>query len=124
MVFDPVVPTIAGLLRSIRPGVARLLVSGRAAGNHPGDRFRLLEMRNWIEKNDLPIDEVFMRDGGDFRRDAVVKEEILLRDILPRFDVRFAVDDRAEVVQVWRSHGIPVMEVTDPGLDFNLGSVL
>lgn len=122
MVFDPVVPHIAGLLRAVRPGVARIMVSGRAAGDHPGDRRRLFQMRDWVVKHDLPIDHLFMREGGDFRRDSDVKHEILHRDILPRFDVRFAIDDRDSVVQVWRDHGIPVLHVTDPQIPFTIGA--
>jgi len=116
--FDPVVPVVAGLLRSVRPGVARIMVSGRAAGDWPGDRRRLFAMRDWIAKHQLPVDFLFMREGGDTRRDSVVKHEILHRDILPHFDVRFAVDDREQIIEVWRDHGIPVIQVSDPDLPF------
>lgn len=78
-------------------------------------------MIDWINKNSLPIDELFMRSGGDMRRDSIVKHEILHRDILSRFDVRFAVDDRAEVAQVWRDHGMFVMDVVDPDIPPKIG---
>lgn len=122
LVFDPVVPTVAGLLRAVRPGVARIMVSGRAAGDWPGDRRRLFQMRDWVHKHSLPIDHLFMRDGGDFRQDSDVKHEILHRDILPRFDVRFAVDDRPQVIDVWLAHNIPVLQVTDPDIPFLIGA--
>jgi hypothetical protein len=118
MVFDPIVPTVVGLLQSVRPGVARIMVSGRAAGDWPGDRRRRFQMGDWIAKHDLPIDHLFMREGGDFRQDSEVKHEILHRDILPHFDVLFAVDDRPQVIDVWRTHGIPVLQVRDPDLPF------
>lgn len=118
LAFDPPVPYVVALLRAIRPGVARIMVSGRAEGDWPGDRRRRFAMQDWIVKHDLPIDHLFMRVGGDQRRDSIVKDEILRTQIAPHFDVRFAVDDRPQVIDVWREHGIPVLAVTDPDLPF------
>jgi Straboviridae polynucleotide kinase len=112
--FDAPVPVVCGLLRSIRPGITRIMVSGRAEGDHPGDRRRRFAMQDWVAKHSLPVDLILMRSGGDMRLDSVVKHEILHDLILPRFDVLYAVDDRPQVAQVWRDHGIPVLEVTDP----------
>lgn len=120
--FDRPVPVIAALLRAIRPGVTRIMVSGRAAGDFPGDLRRWWAMRDWIVKHDLPIDAVFMRAGGDRRVDSAVKADILNALILPRWDVRFAVDDRQSIVDVWRNHGIPVLHVTDPDLPPLIGA--
>lgn len=115
--FDAPVPLVAGILRSIRPGVTRIMVSGRAEGDWPGDRRRRFLMQDWIAKNDLPIDELYMRTGGDGRVDSVVKHEILHRDLLPHWDIRYAIDDRQSIVDVWREHGIPTLHVTDPELE-------
>lgn len=115
--FDAPVPVIVGLLRAIRPGVTRIMVSGRAEGDWPGDRRRRFAMIDWIGKHALPIDALYMRSGGDRRLDSTVKEEILLNEILPHYDVRFAVDDRDSIVAVWRKHGIPVLHVQDPDIE-------
>lgn len=72
-------------------------------------------MLDWIAKHNLPIDHLFMRSGGDKRPDSVVKEEILLRDILPRFNPVVAVDDRPQVLDVWKKFGIHTIAVTNPG---------
>lgn len=113
--FDAVVPEIAAILHAVRPGVVRIMVSGRAEGDWPGDRRRRFMMKDWIAKHNLPIDHLFMRTGGDQRRDSVVKEEILLRDILPNWNPVIAVDDREEVCEVWRRYKIHVIKVTNPG---------
>lgn len=113
--FDAVVPEIAALLRAIKPGVVRIMVSGRAEGDWPGDRRRRFAMLNWIEKYDLPIDLLIQRTGGDTRRDSVVKEEILLTRILPFYQPVMAVDDREEVCEVWERHGIYTIRVKNPG---------
>lgn len=117
--FDAVVPAVRdGLLflRLIFPDVVFIMTSGRAAGDHPGDRRRLFIMRDWIAKVGLPIDRLLMRDGGDQRRDSIVKLEILDRDIAPFYDVLFAIDDRPQVIEAWESRGIPVIAVVDPDI--------
>lgn len=118
--FDAVVPSVLGMLRMarlLRPDVAILITSGRAAGDHVGDRRRFFLMRDWLAKHDVPYDHLFMRAGGDQRRDSVVKLEILDRDILPRFNPILAIDDRPQVIEAWESRGIPVIAVTDPDID-------
>lgn len=112
--FDRPVPIVVGLLNAIRPGVIRIMVSGRAEGDWPGDRRRRFAMQDWIVKNNLPIDHLFMRCGGDRRLDSLVKEEILLNDILPRFNPVLAVDDRPQVLDVWRRYGIATIAVENP----------
>lgn len=37
----------------------------------------------------------------------------LIRD---HFDVLLAIDDRPQVINVWRAHNIPVRVVSDPGI--------
>ena len=114
--FDAVVPEVAALLHAVRPGVARIMTSGRAEGDHPGDRRRRFLMQDWIAKNGLPIDLLFMRAGGDQRLDSIVKEEMFRTHIEPHFDVRVVVDDRQQVVDMWRSIGLHVIQVKDPGI--------
>lgn len=118
--FDAVVPAVRdGLifLRLFFPDLVFIMTSGRAEGDHPGDRHRRFRMQDWIVKVGLPIDILLMRGGGDQRRDSIVKLEILDRDILPRFDPIFAIDDRQVVVDAWMSRGIPVIQVVDPEID-------
>lgn len=114
--FDAPVPIVAGLLRSIRPGVTRIMTSGRMAGDRPGETFRLMQLWNWIVKHDLPIDQLHMRRAGDRRVDSVVKEEMYRRFIEPFYDVRYVVDDRPQVVEMWRELGLHVLQVTDPDI--------
>lgn len=112
--FDAPVPIVAGLLRSIRPGVTRIMTSGRMEGDWAGDLRRRWAMRDWLNKHALPIDHLYMRRGGDQRADSIVKREMYLNLIEPIFDVRFVVDDRPQVCDGWRELGLPVLQVTDP----------
>lgn len=115
--FDAPVPEIVALCRSIRPGVTRIMTSGRMAGDRPGDVHRWYAMRAWLDKHNIPIDLLFMRDGGDTRRDSIVKAEMYRRHIEPYYDVRYVVDDRPEVCDMWESLGLQVLRVVDPDIE-------
>lgn len=113
--FDAPVPIVVGLLRSIRPGIVRIMVSGRAEGGWPGDRRLKFAMQDWIAKYDLPIDLLIQREGGDKRLDSVVKEDILVNKILPYYKPILAVDDRPAILEVWKKYGIATIQVHNPG---------
>ena len=57
---------------------------------------------------------LMMRETGDYRNDAIVKEEIYRRDIEPRYNVILILDDRDRVVNMWRSLGLTCLQV-EPG---------
>lgn len=116
MIFDAVVPQVAALLHSIRPGVARIMVSGRAAGDKKGENFRYWQMVNWIKKWDLPIDALYMRKAADQRVDSEVKRQILVENILPYYRPIVAVDDREVICQLWEEFGLYVIRVSNPGI--------
>lgn len=87
-----------------------VIVSGRPldqAGNQTVD---------WLDKNNIPYDRIFMRNRGDFRKDTIIKQEILDK-ITPHIDVAFAIDDRPSVIRMWRENGVTCYDVGD-GLEF------
>jgi predicted secreted acid phosphatase len=53
---------------------------------------------------------LFMRKALDYRKDSVVKEEIYRTHIEPSYDVLFCVDDRQQVVDMWRSIGLTCLQ--------------
>jgi hypothetical protein len=56
---------------------------------------------------------LFMRPEKDNRPDGEVKSEIYKRDIEPYYSMAYVVDDRNQVVKVWRSLGLTVLQVAD-----------
>ena len=58
--------------------------------------------------------ELHMRKTDDFRKDAVIKEEIYQEHIEGKFNVLCVLDDRNQVVEFWRSKGLPCFQVA-PG---------
>jgi predicted kinase len=57
---------------------------------------------------------LFMRPAGDSRKDTIVKAELFDAHVRDKFDVRFVLDDRASVVEMWRSLGLTCLQVA-PG---------
>lgn len=53
----------------------------------------------------------FMRKTKDYRKDSIVKYELFEAHVRGKFDVRLALDDRDQVVKLWRSMGIPTFQV-------------
>lgn len=57
---------------------------------------------------------LYMRPTGDFRRDSVVKKELFYQHIADKYYVNFVLDDRPQVVRMWRYElGLPVFQVND-----------
>lgn len=54
-----------------------------------------------------------MRKDGDFRKDSIVKEEIYREWIEPFHEVLFCIDDRKQVVDMWRSIGLTCLQCAE-----------
>ena len=64
----------------------------------------------WLKKYGIPHDVLIMRKKGDFRKDSIVKKEIYKECIEKNYDIKFVVDDRAHVVEMWRSLGLTCLQ--------------
>lgn len=72
------------------------------------DTEKWLEAQGWyLDKRD----QLLMRKAGDDRADYVVKYEIFDREIRDKYDVRLVLDDRDQVVDMWRAIGLPTWQV-------------
>lgn len=67
----------------------------------------------WLEKYAIYHDGLFMRPSGDKRKDSIVKEELFNEHIKDKYNVLFIVDDRSQVVSMWRSLGITVLQCAE-----------
>ena len=81
------------------------------ASGRPDDHER--NTHRWLEENELPTNHLYMRCRGDHRQDYVAKEIILDFEILTRFKPLFFVDDRKQVVDLWRSRGFTCLACAD-----------
>lgn len=81
-----------------------LVVSGRSPDYGCGKA-----TEDWLDKNGVPYRHLFMRSSGDTRPDFVHKQEIL--DLLPKDRIAFVIDDRQQVVDMWRKNGLRCLQV-------------
>ncbi|MFI1396217.1 AAA family ATPase [Streptomyces sp. NPDC020681] len=81
-----------------------VLLSGRGEEHRP-------QTEAWLERHEVPYDELWMRAAGDGRRDDVVKAELFDAHVRHRYAVRVSLDDRDRVVAVWRRMGLPTWQV-------------
>jgi len=67
----------------------------------------------FLEKHACPVGPVFMRTSGDFRKDSIVKRELFDANIRGKFNVLFVLDDRNQVVKMWRELGLTCLQVAE-----------
>ena len=68
-----------------------------------------------ISKNVFPL---YMRDAKDNRRDDIVKRDLLDKVRQDGYDPTFAIDDRPQVVRMWKDIGMFVFDVYQGNGDF------
>lgn len=68
---------------------------------------------SWLERHEVPFDDLLLRASGDYRPDEVVKREIFEQKIAPRLAIRYVLDDRDKVVRMWRALGLKCLQVAD-----------
>jgi len=89
------------------PGYTVIVMSGR-------DEACREETQNWLTDNMIWADHVFMRPQGDMRPDNLIKAELFDKYVRDNFDVQFVLDDRDQVVEMWRAMGLTCLQVA-PG---------
>ena len=90
---------IINLVKAMKAsGYAIVFFSGRDAVCRPQTTVWLNAHFGW-QTTDY---ELFMRPEKDNRKDSIVKHELFERHILGRYYVEFVVDDRQQVVDMWR----------------------
>lgn len=102
-------PAIVRLVADLRAGGERIVFcSGRDA------EYRDVTMR-WLLENDVaePDDPLLMRPAGDTRKDSIIKRELFEEHVRHAYAVRFVLDDRNQVVRMWRSLGLTCLQVAD-----------
>lgn len=87
-----------------------ILVSGRK------DKYRA-QTEEWLKKYHIHYDFLYMRktlpEGEKDPKDVLVKKEIYETHIKGKYNVLFVLDDRNQVVDMWRSLGLTCLQVAE-----------
>jgi hypothetical protein len=105
---DPNPPIIRLVRMFRRAGFTVIYVSGR-------DEVCREQTLMWLDHHleAIPDERLLMRPRKDNRPDHEIKLEIYRRDIEPKYRVAWVIDDRNQVVKMWRSLGLTVLQVAD-----------
>jgi hypothetical protein len=76
-----------------------LLLSGRKEAARA-------QTEEWLETHGICYEHLWMRPDGDNRKDVIIKQELYERHIKGQYGIAFVVDDRTQVVDLWRSIGL------------------
>ena len=120
----PNTPVIETIKAHHAQGRKIIFCSGREDKYRP-ETIRFIEKHcrdicNHIDCDNVGVDlgpipyELHMRKTDDFRKDAIIKEEIYREHIEGKVNVLCVLDDRNQVVDFWRSLGLTCFQVA-PG---------
>jgi len=85
--------------------VVLILISGRE------EKYRDLTEK-WLKKHGIThYQDFYMRKTNDFRKDFVIKKEIYEKFIKNKYAVLFVLEDRDQVVKMWRDEGLTCLQV-------------
>lgn len=65
----------------------------------------------WLSSHGWDNPLLFMRQAKDFRKDWIVKTELFNTHVRDKFMVEFVLDDRDQVVKMWRDMGLTCLQV-------------
>jgi predicted kinase len=113
----PNIPVIETIKAHHQAGRKIIFCSGREDKYRPEtERFigkYCLEENGTREYKVIPY-QLHMRKTDDFRKDAIIKEEIYQNEIEGKYNVLCVLDDRDQVVEFWRAKGLVCFQVA-PG---------
>ena len=81
-----------------------ILFSGR-------DGSCVAETVEWLAEKKVPYDELHLRKADDNRKDSIIKRELYNKHIKGKYNVLFVLDDRDQVVKMWRELGLTCLQV-------------
>lgn len=88
-------PVASVLQMAKAQGYKVILLSGRE------DKYREPTLR-FFTKHQIDYDLLLMRTTNDFRKDNIIKRELFEQEIQGKYFINFLLDDRNQVVDMWR----------------------
>lgn len=70
------------------------------------------ETINWLNDNRIHYTKLFMREEGNNEKDAIIKRRLFDTYIKDKYEIDFVLDDRNQVVDMWRKDlGLTCLQV-------------
>jgi len=106
---DTPIDEVIGVVTSLRDRFGEgsiVFVSGRSSRGRE-------DTIKWLEHHVGGFDALYMREEGDYRKDTIIKGEILAKMIEDGYSPWLAIDDREDIVRLWRDNGIKTFHCSD-----------
>ena len=97
---------IRDILYGLQQSHKIILLSGRMEKNK-----KITE--DWLSCNGISFDKLYMRITDDVRKDFIIKKEIYTVYIKGQYNIKMVIDDRNQVVDMWRSLGLTCLQVAE-----------
>lgn len=102
---DKVNHPVRDIVMAMKKTHAIIIFSGR-------DGVCRTETINWLNENRIHYDKIFMREEGNNEKDAIIKRRLYDTFIKDKYNVNFVLDDRNQVVDMWRKDlGLTCLQV-------------
>jgi len=103
---DEPITHIVELVQNLRQNYQLVFMSGRKESCREATE-------EWLAEHvaRTPQEPLFMRATNDNRRDSIIKSELFDEHIEGNYNVRFILDDRDQVVRMWRDRGLTCLQV-------------
>lgn len=67
----------------------------------------------WLQENGVYFDLLLMRHEGNNEKDSIIKKRMFEENVRGRYYVDYVLDDRDQVVALWRSMGLTCLQVAE-----------
>lgn len=102
---DTVKEEIREIVNRYRTDTSIIIFTGR-------DGICEADTKSWLEDNDIHFDELHIRPKGNMEKDSIIKRRMFDDNVRGKFYVRFVLDDRNQVVDMWRKElGLVCLQV-------------
>ena len=101
---DVVNESILDIINRYKDDHEIIIITGRQVKSHN-------ETHEWLKKNNIKVDVLYMRDDNDYRQDSIIKLDVYKKFIKNKYSVKFVLEDRDQVVDMYRQIGLPCFQV-------------
>lgn len=100
----PIQPIIDAVNVLYNAGWTVIMCTGRGAQNK-------IVTTDWLGEYGVPYHHILTRAFKDYRRDDIIKAELLAQIREMGYEPTLSFDDRNQVVEMWRANNIPCIQV-------------
>lgn len=101
---DRVSETIKKIVNSYKGTI--IIFSGR-------DGVCLSDTIEWLQSNGINFSDIKMRSAGNNEKDSIIKRRLFEENVRGRYYIEYVLDDRNQVVEMWRQIGLTCLQVAD-----------